>query len=580
MALGAIVAGRYRVVRAMAAGGFGSVFESVRLDDGTPVALKVLHARLGADAPAVERFRREAAMLRGLEHPSIVRVLDFGELEGGMPYLALELLRGWSLREELKRRGALPPAEAGAIALEVLEALVVAHGRGLVHRDIKPANVFLCGGALGRGTVKLLDFGIAKAVHGDYSAHSKLTETGQMIGTPQYMAPEQVRGDAVSAATDLYALGLLVAEMLTGAPVVRGSSDIEVLLAHVMPEPHRLEPAVLATPLGAIVERAVRKPMEARYGSAAEMLAELQQALGDRVATGLPRAAPASPSGVAPAPWPGTAAPASPRASSAMRVGLGIGLVALGVCVGLGVALLVLAPDGKGRSRSTAHGAASAQPESEPVPADSLEPGKLVEKLDVPDLGRVDPQAVIPQAKRLARRLAPGAVFGCITPVSVSRTLSQGLVDLRPGAAGSLVTINFLTPPAASARPGTDRGAHVEVKAKAGHLTAEREDAGADCTGPNGPAPEPSCSLTKAWSVAVAAGVPADALAGAYYGYTMAAGGVLHYVWGFDVAGHSEYSCGIDAQTCKMLDAPKLGARRMPAAAGIPRRRTDGPAEF
>ena len=547
LALGAIVAGRYRVVRPMAAGGYGSVFEAVRMADGLPVALKVLHARLGADAVAIERFRREATLLRGLEHPNIVRLIDFGQLEDGMPYIALDLLRGWSLREELKRRGPLPAAEVGTIAAQVLEALCVAHPQGLVHRDIKPANVFLCSGPMGPGSVKVLDFGIAKALHGDYGVHSKLTETGQILGTPQYMAPEQVRGDAVTGAADLYALGLLMGEMLTGTPVVRGDSDIEVLLAHVMPEPHALGPAVTSTPLGAVVERAVRKPAEARYGSASQMQGELRQALraaASGVALPGSGAVPAWPTGVQPPPIsapPATPPPTTAPARSSAKLALGVALLAGGVALGLAIALLVVAPRGASPSRSSG---------TSPGPVPSSGWASLTEPLQAPDPSAVDPLAVVPQARTLARRLVPTELtLGCGFPI-VARFVDHGRVDLRPGGRAGSVTVTFVAVRSTQAHAGIDTT--VSVTATDGELNATRMQTYSSCDEKLRPLPMPSCPVVRAWSTVVASGVPSDMLATVTY--SLFAGDPRSLpAWSFDFPHHNEYWRDVDPQTCALL---------------------------
>jgi eukaryotic-like serine/threonine-protein kinase len=283
---GDVVANRYRVLRPIATGGYGTVYEALSLQDGSRLALKILHSRLGSSPAEIERFRREAALVRALEHPHIVRVLDFGQTDDATPYIAFELLRGQALRQELGKRGRLGWEEVAAIAAQVLDALRLAHERGVVHRDIKPSNLYLCRAGATPSFVKVLDFGIAKALRGDISARTQLTETGQLLGTPHYMAPEQVRGDAISAAVDLYSLGLIMAEMLSGARLVSGKNDLEVLLAHIAGPEHVLPGEVRDSPLSAVVEGAVRKRLDARYQSAAEMLADVQQAW--QAGTGVP----------------------------------------------------------------------------------------------------------------------------------------------------------------------------------------------------------------------------------------------------------------------------------------------------
>ena len=158
-------------------------------------------------------------MVQKLHHRNVVEILDFGQTQGGELFTAFELLEGQALSKVLKDVGSLPLYRAGEIARDVLLGLEAAHHLGIIHRDIKPANVFLCQG----GGAKVLDFGIAKAVSSDAVAATQLTEAGQMIGTPHYMAPEQVRGTGVFPATDIYALGLVVSEIVAGERVVKAA---------------------------------------------------------------------------------------------------------------------------------------------------------------------------------------------------------------------------------------------------------------------------------------------------------------------------------------------------------------------
>jgi hypothetical protein len=473
----------------------------------------------------------------------------------------------------------------------VLDALCVAHPQGLVHRDIKPASVFLCTGAPRPGTVKVLDFGIAKAVHGDYSARTKLTETGQMLGTPQYMAPEQARGDPVSGATDLYALGLLIGEMLTGVPVVSGETDMDVLMAQVLPEPHQLASVIVASPLGAIVERAVRKQPAARYESAAQMRGALRQALpsvaGPKIVLGA-SAAPAVPSVYPPSmPPPGmvAAVPLGPmigvvrpqrsvRLRLAVAVGIGLAVMALGAAAAWLVVSSVASPARPKLAAASASAARSTSAFSTGSPrpiaaaaASSAAPGELLEALEAADAARVDPLSVLAQAKRAAQRLAPGAALGCISPMGTSAHLDHGLLNLGRGSGGALLTLSFVALPSPSARPGTDPGSHVEVRIADGMLKATLDQGTVGCTGPNGPAPEPICSVAKAWDAAVAAGLPPAAMASVSYGHTLV-GGARSYVWTFRVAGHGDLTREIDARTCRLVGAAPSALKRAPSGKG------------
>jgi serine/threonine-protein kinase len=281
---GLLIAGRYRIVKPLGRGAYGAVYEALRSGDSATVALKIMHA-IHAETTDALRFERESELLKRLESPYVVRILDFGHHEE-MPFLVFEHLAGRTVAEELAALGAFGAVRTARIARQILYALEAAHALSIVHRDIKPANIFLCEGR--EDHVKVLDFGIAKALGDDVGA--ALTATGQMLGTAQYMAPEQVRGETVDERVDLYSLGTVMGEMLTGERVVGGENEIEVYMQHVSDRPLELPPAVRASPLGGTIQRALGKRPDDRYPSAAAMGAEL-----DRLLTGggLERVAPA-----------------------------------------------------------------------------------------------------------------------------------------------------------------------------------------------------------------------------------------------------------------------------------------------
>ncbi|MBL9026616.1 MAG: serine/threonine protein kinase [Myxococcales bacterium] len=275
MTPGMILAGRYRLERPIGSGGFGTVFAAVNLNTGGRVALKVLSPRVLEMAGGAERFRREAELARRLDHPNIVRVLDAGTDPSGALFIGFELLEGCSLQDEIQRRGAFPARRAAAVCVEVLAALEHAHANGVVHRDLKPANVFLLGGARD-GAVKVLDFGIAKSTNA--GTRAGLTQEGTAIGTPAYMAPEQLEGQEVGPAADLYSLGVLLAEMLAGRPLFsEDASPIQILTARLtrgLPIPE----SVSASPLGPVIARATQPDRTWRYANARQMRAELEAA--------------------------------------------------------------------------------------------------------------------------------------------------------------------------------------------------------------------------------------------------------------------------------------------------------------
>ncbi|QFG25066.1 serine/threonine-protein kinase [Actinomadura sp. WMMB 499] len=231
LAAGTELDGRYRLESVLGRGGMGEVWRAVDLRLRRPVAVKVLPAEL-ADVPgAMDRFEREAEATAALQHPGITVVFDVGRTGDGLAYLVMELLEGEDLRTVMRRHpGGLPVEEAVGHAVQVADALAAAHSRGIVHRDIKPANLFV----LADGRLKLCDFGIA----GLADAATRLTQDGGTVGTPLYMAPEQFRGGAADFRSDLYALGCVLHELLTGEPPFRSGSGLPGLMyAHLNEAP-------------------------------------------------------------------------------------------------------------------------------------------------------------------------------------------------------------------------------------------------------------------------------------------------------------------------------------------------------
>jgi serine/threonine protein kinase len=279
-----LLAGRYELVEVLGRGGHGAVHRAIQRPLGREVAVKMLLAEIVNAEGARERFAREAGLVKRLEHPNTVRLYDFGTTDAGMPFMVFELLRGRALDEEI----AAAPLDAfrtARVATQVLKSLMEAHAIGIVHRDIKPSNVLLVDYAGERDFVKVLDFGVAR-VQGAATPGTpmtspmqpQITHDGQIVGTPAYMAPEQVSGGAVGPSADLYALGLLMIEAMTGAPVYGSPSVAAVLSQQLSPAPVPIPPLVAASPLGRIIERATRKLPAERYPNAQAMLADLERA--------------------------------------------------------------------------------------------------------------------------------------------------------------------------------------------------------------------------------------------------------------------------------------------------------------
>ena len=268
--VGTELAGRYRFERLIATGGMAQVWEATDLVLDRRVAVKLLHAHLADDAGFVERFRREAIAAARLAHPSIVSIYDTYSGDG-TEAIVMELVDGITLRQELDRRHHLPPAEVVRIGVAVADALSVAHQSRLVHRDIKPANILLCQDE----RVMVADFGIAKLEEG-----GDHTQEGTMLGTAKYLAPEQVEGGPVDARTDVYALGVVLYEMVCGRPPFEADTDAATALARLhgdAPRPRQIS-ADVPRDLDDVIMRAMARDPEQRYESAAGLRAALQAA--------------------------------------------------------------------------------------------------------------------------------------------------------------------------------------------------------------------------------------------------------------------------------------------------------------
>jgi serine/threonine-protein kinase len=266
-----IVGGRYRLERQIGSGATARVWVAFDSVLERRVAIKMLAAPIGGESAHIERFRREARAVAQLQHPHIVAVLDSGEHDG-MPFIVLEYVQGETLKERIQRVGRLTITEAVAFTIEVARALDAAHARGIVHRDVKPQNILLDP----ESGAKITDFGIART--GDESG---LTIGGRVLGTTDYVSPEQALGHEVTGQSDLYSLGIVLYESLCGTVPFSAPSHIAVATMHVreeIPDIQKRRPAVSAA-LAAVIERATAKHLARRYGSARELIAELEEVL-------------------------------------------------------------------------------------------------------------------------------------------------------------------------------------------------------------------------------------------------------------------------------------------------------------
>lgn len=272
---GDVVANRYRLLQEIGRGGYAIVYRALDIETQLEVALKTIRPVTPRPEETLARFRREATLISGLQHPNTVRLLDFG-LDDEV-YIAMELLQGHPLSEELEKYRRLPIGKSLAIACEVLKSLSEAHSLGIIHRDLKPENVFLVRNPDGSESVKVLDFGIAKltkdAPQFDPTA---LTLQGRAMGTPNYMSPEQAKGHDLTPHSDLYTVGILLYEMIVGRPPYAGGSAMEIMLRQVNAPVPRLPISELRdTPIERAIRKALLKSPEKRFSSANQMLAAL-----------------------------------------------------------------------------------------------------------------------------------------------------------------------------------------------------------------------------------------------------------------------------------------------------------------
>lgn len=337
---------RYEVGELVGRGGMADVRAGRDLRLGRPVAIKLLRSDLAADETFQERFRREAQSAASLNHPSIVAVYDTGEAPDGkggtVPYIVMELVEGRTLRDVLRDGRKILPERAMSITADILAALDYSHRAGIIHRDIKPANVMLTP----EGKVKVMDFGIARAIADTSSA---MTQTAAVIGTAQYLSPEQARGETVDARSDIYSTGCVLYELLTGRPPFVGDSPVSVAYQHVREEarpPSQLNPEV-SLAVDNVVAKALAKRVDDRYSSAGDMRKDIERVLAGGSVDAPTQAVAVIPGATAVAPAATTAAvlppPANEEDEKKSRAGLwwALALVLLAIAMAVGVALML-----------------------------------------------------------------------------------------------------------------------------------------------------------------------------------------------------------------------------------------------
>ena len=269
--IGTLISERYRLEEKIGSGGMSSVYRAFDPMLERWVAIKLMHRDISHDPDQLERFRREARTVAQLNHPHVVTVIDAGE-DDGAPYNVFEYVEGETLKERIRRLGRLPVSEAVAYAIEIGRALEAAHASKLVHRDVKPQNVLIDRD----GRAKVTDFGIARSLEAQ-----GLTATGRVLGTTDYVSPEQALGHEVTGQSDIYSLGIVVYEMLTGETPFKADTQVAVAMRHVrdpLPDVQRRRPEISAS-LAAVVERATAKETQNRYGHVSEMVHDLEEVL-------------------------------------------------------------------------------------------------------------------------------------------------------------------------------------------------------------------------------------------------------------------------------------------------------------
>jgi len=269
--IGTVLSGRYRLEAKLGSGGMSTVYLARDQTLDRPVAVKVMHREMSEQADQLERFRQEARAVAKLSHPNVVSVIDAGE-DGGYPYIVFEYVEGETLKQRISRDGALEPQEAIAYAIEIARGLSMAHARNMVHRDIKPQNILIDA----EGRAKLTDFGISRQLEQD-----GMTATGRVLGTTDYVAPEQAMGHKVDPRTDIYSLGVVLYEMLVGQVPFSADSQVGVAMKHVneeLPDVQRRRPEVSAA-VALAVERSTAKNPSERYQHVGELIDDLETAL-------------------------------------------------------------------------------------------------------------------------------------------------------------------------------------------------------------------------------------------------------------------------------------------------------------
>lgn len=277
--VGTLLADRYEIKEEIGRGALGIVYKAQQRILNRPVAIKVLFEDLSKDPTSVKRFEREAQSASSLDHPNIVKIFDFGLSGHSFPFLAMDYLQGQSLKELIKKDKRVGIDRALPIFIQICAAMAHAHGRGIMHRDLKPDNVLLVNHEGEDDFVKIVDFGIAKRFQEEQNGGQRLTMEGQVMGTPAFMSPEQIMGGAGDARSDIYSLGCLMFNVLTGVLPISGESPIDTMAKHIRSAPIDFQTAcpelVIPDSLKTVISKALRKTPAERQQTMQELRTEL-----------------------------------------------------------------------------------------------------------------------------------------------------------------------------------------------------------------------------------------------------------------------------------------------------------------
>jgi serine/threonine protein kinase len=297
--VGRDIAGQFRVLEKIGSGGMGAVYKAEQPEMRRFVAIKILHSRYLSRQDLVTRFKREARAMSHLSHPNTARVFLYGQLDDGSCYFVMEYLAGRNLAQTVRREGPMEPMRAINIMMQACGALEEAHRNGIVHRDLKPENIFLTTQGGIEDFPKVLDFGLAKVSERQMRPGSLiLTQDGMVFGTPEFMSPEQARGETLDGRSDIYSLGVILYELLTGKLPFDAKQPMEYIQKHIKEKPmtlaERAPDRAFPPGLEAVLMRAIAKKPEERFASAAEFAGALKRVAGGQVMTGAMRAVPPS----------------------------------------------------------------------------------------------------------------------------------------------------------------------------------------------------------------------------------------------------------------------------------------------